>query len=237
MISSTNLRRGSYLSAVVVFLALLASFGCGGAVTSANTGGGTTTSGNSSTTATGQLVLSTSSIAFGDVAVDQSSTQTVTLSNAGTTNVTISTAGTSGPGFSISGLSLPFTLASNQVSSFSVTFSPSNAGSATGSVYFTNSGGSPVTISLSGTGFSPSSHEVSLSWTASASQVVGYYVYRGTQSGGPYAKLNSVTDSSTTFSDESVSSGQTYFYVVTAVNENNVESAYSNQATAVIPTP
>ena len=34
-------------------------------------------------------------------------------------------------------------------------------------------------------------HTVSLSWAASTSTVVSYNVYRGTQSGGPYAVLNS----------------------------------------------
>ena len=33
----------------------------------------------------------------------------------------------------------------------------------------------------------------------------------------------------------SVLSGTTYYYVSTAVNSSNVESAYSNQATAAIP--
>ena len=34
-----------------------------------------------------------------------------------------------------------------------------------------------------------------------------------------------------------VQSGQTYYYVVTAVDSSNVESTYSNQASATIPTP
>jgi fibronectin type 3 domain-containing protein len=35
--------------------------------------------------------------------------------------------------------------------------------------------------------------------------------------------------------DPGVQSGTTYFYVVTAVDSSNVESTYSNQATAAIP--
>lgn len=175
--------------------------------------------------------------------VDQSSTQTVTLRNTSATSVTISTASTSGPGFSISGLSLPLTLASNQTVSFSVSFSPSNAGNAAGDIYLSDNGtGSPAIIPLSGTGTNgtgtnPPVHQVSLSWGASTSQVIGYYVYRGTQSRGPYSQVNSMADTATTFSDESVSAGQTYFYVVTALGKDGVQSAYSNQVTAVIPTP
>ena len=78
-------------------------------------------------------------------------------------------------------------------------------------------------------------HSATLTWTASTSVVVGYNVYRGSTSGGPYTKLNSSLDASTTFTDSSVLSGQTYYFVVTAVDSNNVESAYSNEVTATIP--
>jgi fibronectin type 3 domain-containing protein len=79
-------------------------------------------------------------------------------------------------------------------------------------------------------------HTVSLGWTASTSTVSGYNVYRGTTANGPYAtKLNPSLVDSVQFTDTTVTSGQTYYYVVTAVDSNNVESTYSNQATAVIP--
>jgi fibronectin type 3 domain-containing protein len=67
--------------------------------------------------------------------------------------------------------------------------------------------------------------------------VVGYYVYRGTVNGGPYSKLNSTPAPSTNYTDATVQSGVTYYYVVTAVDGSGMESAYSNQSTAVIPTP
>jgi fibronectin type 3 domain-containing protein len=35
--------------------------------------------------------------------------------------------------------------------------------------------------------------------------------------------------------DSSVQSATTYYYVATAVDSSNLESAYSNQATAAIP--
>jgi fibronectin type 3 domain-containing protein len=64
---------------------------------------------------------------------------------------------------------------------------------------------------------------------------VGYFVYRGTISGGPYTKVNSSADASLTFTDSGLSSGTTYFYVVTAVDGSNVESAFSNEVSAAIP--
>ena len=41
----------------------------------------------------------------------------------------------------------------------------------------------------------------------------------------------------TTFVDSLVQSGQTYFYVTTAVDGSGKESGNSNQTQAVIPTP
>jgi len=65
--------------------------------------------------------------------------------------------------------------------------------------------------------------------------VVGYNVYRGTTSGGPYAKVNSSRDPSTLYTDNTVQNGQTYYYVSTAVNSDGAESGYSNQLQMVIP--
>jgi fibronectin type 3 domain-containing protein len=76
---------------------------------------------------------------------------------------------------------------------------------------------------------------VAMSWTASTSTVTGYNVYRGTTSGGPYSQLNSSLVTAVNYTDSTVTAGVTYYYVVTAVNSSNVESADSNQATAVIP--
>jgi len=66
---------------------------------------------------------------------------------------------------------------------------------------------------------------------------VGYNVYRGSKSGGPYSKMNSLLDASTSYTDNSVQAGTTYFYVSTAVDGNGMESGFSNQVQAAIPTP
>jgi hypothetical protein len=77
-------------------------------------------------------------------------------------------------------------------------------------------------------------HRVSLTWKASTSNdVVGYNVYRGTIPGS-YGLLNSM-NTGTSYDDISVQNGQTYFYVVTAINSAGAESSYSNQTQAVIP--
>jgi hypothetical protein len=88
------------------------------------------------------------------------------------------------------------------------------------------------------TGPPPTQHSVSLSWNASTSSVIGYNIYRGTKHSGPYPqKLTSTPQSATTFTDSTVKSGTTYYYVVTAVNSSLQESDYSNEAQAVIPSP
>jgi fibronectin type 3 domain-containing protein len=90
---------------------------------------------------------------------------------------------------------------------------------------------------LTGSGTAAPQHSVALSWSqSSSSSVVGYNIYRGTKTGGPYSQINSM-NSDTTFTDSSVQSGQTYFYVTTAVDGAGKESTFSNQTQAVIPTP
>jgi hypothetical protein len=77
---------------------------------------------------------------------------------------------------------------------------------------------------------------VALAWTASSSSgVVGYNAYRSTTSGGPYTKLNTHLISATSYNDQTVQHGLTYYYVTTAVNSLSLESAYSNQAAATVP--
>lgn len=99
------------------------------------------------------------------------------------------------------------------------------------------SGNTLLSIPMSGTGVTAVAHSVDLDWIASASTVSGYRVYRGTVTGGPYTLVTSSLVPSTSFADSSVTSGSSYFYVVTAVDASNNESAFSNQAVATIPTP
>jgi hypothetical protein len=80
-------------------------------------------------------------------------------------------------------------------------------------------------------------HSVSLKWTASTSPNIDYYkVYRGTAIAGPYSLLASNV-SATSYTDTTVQSGSTYYYVTTAVDSSGAESGYSDVAPAVIPMP
>jgi fibronectin type 3 domain-containing protein len=150
--------------------------------------------------------------------------------------VTISNVSVTGAGFSASGLTSGEILTPSQSATLTAQFAPTAAGLISGSVGIaSNATNSPSTITVSGTGVSVTPASVAMSWTASTSTVTGYNVYRGTTSGGPYSQLNSSLVTAVNYTDSTVTAGVTYYYVVTAVNSSNVESADSNQATAVIP--
>jgi hypothetical protein len=183
------------------------------------------------------LTFSTSSLSFGSVNVGSNSDLSAALINTGNSSVTISSVNVSGTGFTVSGVSSGETLTAGQSVPVTVQFAPAVAGAVSGSVsLISNATNSPAAMGLSGSGAQLSVHTVGLTWMDSASTVSGYNVYRGTSTGGPYAsKLTPSPISSTQFTDTGLQSGQTYFYVVTAVDSNGAESVYSNQATASIP--
>ena len=62
--------------------------------------------------------------------------------------------------------------------------------------------------------------------------MAGYNVYRGTSSGGPYSKINGSVVSSSSYNDNSVINGTTYYYVVRAADTYSNESGNSSQASA-----
>ena len=185
-------------------------------------------------TAPGQLTVSPGTANFGNVNVGTSAQLSATLAATGEP-VTISSANSSNAQFVLNGLTLPFTLSAGQSAGFTLTFTPQSAGSVTGTLSFANTApGSPLVQALTGTGMSIQ-HSVSLTWKPSTSVVVGYNVYRSLVSGGPYSQINGTLDSSTAYTDSSVSSSTTYYYVTTAVDSTGTESAYSNEVNAAIP--
>jgi hypothetical protein len=90
-----------------------------------------------------------------------------------------------------------------------------------------------------GTGCTTSAglHVVALTWSPStSSNVMSYKIYRSTTSGGPYTLLQTIGAVSN-YTDATVLSGQTYYYVITAIDNTGAESSFSNQTQAVITTP
>jgi len=189
--------------------------------------------------------VSPTSLAFGTEPISlTSSPQSVTLSNTGNATLTITSVtitGTNANDFA-ENTTCGSSLAAGANCTIAVTFTPSIAGSETATLSISdNASGSPQTVSLSGTGV----HAVVLSWDPSpTSGVVGYYIYRGTTSGGEgTTPLNTspvaggcTSTTTCTYTDETVQADQTYWYEVTAVASDDVtQSEDSNQASANVP--
>jgi hypothetical protein len=127
-------------------------------------------------------------------------------------------------------------LSPGQITTLTSTFAPSASGAATGKVTVnSNASNSPANISLSGMGVAAGVHSVALSWTGAVTGVTGYNAYASAVSGGPFVKLTSTPLTSPGYTDNSVQSDRTYYYVVTALNSSDQESAFSSEVTAIVP--
>jgi Abnormal spindle-like microcephaly-assoc'd, ASPM-SPD-2-Hydin len=186
-------------------------------------------------TASGQLAVAPSTLAFGSVTVGSSSALNGSLTASGA-SVTVSSASIDNGEFVLSGITLPQTLTAGQTVPFTVTFTPNATGATSASLTFTsNASNSPTVESLTGTGKAAVPHSVDLNWNSSTG-AVSYNIYRKLSTDSGYSQISSF-DTTTAFTDNNVTAGQTYDYVVTAVDGNSQESGYSNMAQAIIPTP
>ena len=183
-----------------------------------------------------QLTASPPAMNFGIISLGSAGNQAGLLI-AGGKPVTITSAISSDPQFMVSGLSFPFTIPAGGSKEFGVTFAPRTEGAAVVSLSFMDASGAAVlTETLNGGGETAHGHSVDLAWHASTSKnVIGYNIYRGIKPRGPYRKINSGLDKATCYTDSSVVNGTTYYYVSTAVNSHNRESAYSNLAEVKVP--
>ena len=106
--------------------------------------------------APGAIGSNPTSLNFGSVTVGSKQSLSETVTNTGGSSVTISQVGISGTGYSLSGITAPVTLAAGQSATFSVTFTPASAASASGGVIITSNASNPtLSIPLSGTGVAP----------------------------------------------------------------------------------
>jgi hypothetical protein len=208
-----------------------------------NSAGGSPTqvqlSGTGTAAATAQLQVSATSLPFGSVPVNSTATLTLRLISSGTAPVTVNSVALTGTGFSDSGATFPVTLQPNTSATLNVQFDPAAAGAASGqlTITSTSSTGGTTQVALSGTGTAVQ-HEIDLSWDApssSADPVAGYNVYRSTDGGGSFTKLNSSPDSQLDYTDSAVQSGTAYVYEIKSVDASGVESGPSNQINLTVP--
>jgi hypothetical protein len=183
------------------------------------------------------LSINTTSVAFGNVIVNTTMTQDVTLTSTGSGPVTINSVALTGAGFAVvSWPTSPVTLNPTQTATLLVQFDPAVMGPATGQLTITSTSTTNGTaiIGLSGTGY----HEVDLSWNAPGSSVdpvAGYNVYRSSDGGTTYQLLNSSVDTATTYADMTVLAGQTYDYIVESVDASGYTSVPSNMISEISP--
>jgi fibronectin type 3 domain-containing protein len=133
---------------------------------------------------------------------------------------------------------LPFVLAAGQSVQVTATFAPApgSPGTAAGTVTFASSVNS-VASTLSGSGVA----NVMLSWAPDASANVTYSVYRCSVSltacvqAQPANFMEIATGlGAPAYTDSSVSSGNSYYYALTATDTNNVQSSLSSVSSAVV---
>jgi HYDIN/CFA65/VesB family protein len=185
----------------------------------------------------GVLKVSPFTLDFGSVKVGSSLKLQATLS-AAYAPLTISSFQLTSSEFSLPGFALPLTLAAGQSVAAIVRFAPNASGTVSAKLTLeSNAWDATKSEGLNGVGVPAGAHYTDLSWDPSAGQVVGYNVFRGGKSGGPYTQVNTVLDASTNYTDNTVKAGATYYYVVNAVDNQGQESAYSNEAKIVIPSP
>ena len=154
--------------------------------------------------APGALGSNPSSLSFGSVTVGSKQSLSETVTNTGGSSITISQVGISGTGFSLGGITTPMTLTAGQSATFTVTFTPSSAGSVSGNVTITSNAPNPtLNIPLSGTGVAPGalgSNPTSLSFgsvTLGSNQSLSETV---TNTGGSSVTISQVGISGSRFS-------------------------------------
>ena len=183
------------------------------------------------------LSATPASLNFGNVTTGKSETLAVKLENTGNSSLMVSGVSASGVNLTTGGGISGATIAPGQSATLNVTFSPAKTETLTGSVTVTsNATNSPAKITVAGAGVAVSSYSVGLNWTASSSSgVLGYNVYRATQPGTTFSKLNASVVAGTSYVDTSVVASESYTYQVTAVTSQGEESSPSSPASATIP--
>jgi hypothetical protein len=188
---------------------------------------------------TPQLLFSSTALAFGNVPVGSTGTLSLTLTSSGTAPVTINSAALQATGFSDSGATFPVTLNPNQSVTLELQFDPTATGAATGmlTVNSNSTTGGTTQVALSGSGTAVQ-HEIDLTWNAPSSSsdpVAGYNVYRSTDGGASFTKLNSSPESQVDYADSTVQNSTTYIYEVKSVDASGVESTPSNEISLTVP--
>jgi len=98
--------------------------------------------------------------------------------------------------------------------------------------------GDPPPAAPIGLAATPDDKEVSLDWNDNTEpDLDGYNVYRSLTSGSGYSKINGSLLATSAYTDTGLTGGETYYYVVTAVDTLANESGYSSEVSATPTDP
>jgi hypothetical protein len=179
-------------------------------------------------------------LSFGNVQTATTANLTTVLANTGNAQITFSSITLSGSGTFTKSTTCGGTLDPGVTCTVTIMFTPVAVTSYSGTLSIAdNVAGSPQTVALTGSGIAAAGNvSVLVSWMASSSSnIQGYNVYRSTQSGGPYAKLNSTILPSLSYTDNTAANGTTYCYVITSYSSGYgiPESINSAETCLAIP--
>jgi hypothetical protein len=153
-----------------------------------------------------QLSLNSASINFGTVSTGQKGIANLTFSNLGSADLTVSVISMTGSAFGITGITTPKTISAGQSVQAAISFSPTTAGSASGSISITSNDPShpAVTVTLEGTGSTTATGQltanpVSLSFGTVGTGTSTTKQITLTNSGNAAVKISSVSAAGTGF--------------------------------------
>ena len=205
--NSTGKKAIPVAALALLFSALLANTGCIG-LTSASK----PASNQPSTPGAATISIAPASVSFGSVALGDTASQSVTISNRGGSNLTVTQASSAAAGVTITGMSLPLTIAAGKQAAFNVIFSPKAPGAVSGQVsVMTDVSSSPGTVSVNGTGMAATAF---LTTSASVLSFGNVTVGKSsalsvtlTNAGNSTVTLSKVSVSGASFSESGVSAG------------------------------
>ena len=242
---SRNLRQLRALLAIAAVTPLAVISGCAGLVSA----GGSKALTGPAKAGPQQIGVSSASLNLGIAMVGTTAKGTLTITNAGGANLILSLVSVSGGSFAVSGMTTPSTIIPGNSALLTVSFSPTSAGTDSGSISITsNDPKTPTTIiTLAGTGTltpvaptittPPANQTVTAGQTASFTVVAGGTAPLSFQWQKNGASIAGATSASYTTAVTTTSDSGSTFRAVVSNTVGTVTSAAANLTVNAVPTP
>jgi hypothetical protein len=151
-LAPVSIAAGSNTTFTVTFTPTTGGGATGNIQITSNAVGSPTTLSLTGTGLQAQISSNPTSVAFGTVALNNTNSQPIILTNNGNATLTFSQISVTGIGFAQTGLSTTTTVAAGAHITFNATFDPTAAGPVTGTITLNTNAASPLAINLTGTG-------------------------------------------------------------------------------------